>query len=323
MRESDFDLDKVFIMESSDNTGHWENTCLNIKGIITVLNTPFNSTGDIDHEAFARHIDYALNAGVKGFLAPAMAGEADKLTLEERIALTRTLLETVRGRVPVIGCATGCPGVDSVAMTSELTAMGCDGVLVSIPFTDAESYVSHVREVARVQPGFLMLQDWDSAGYGVPVPVIQRLFEELNVFKCIKIEVANAGRKYTEVLAATDGQLHVSGGWAVTQMMEGLDRGVHAFMPTSLHRCYTTLYRHYSSGNREAAKKMFHRLTPILAFSNQNLEVSIHFFKRMLYHQGIYPTPDLRRPASHLDAYQERIADELIDLALSLEEELG
>ncbi len=309
-------------MESLDSTITRENACLDMKGIITVLNTPFDSFGAVDYEAFARHIEYALNAGVNGFLAPAMAGEAGKLTKEERLDLTSTMLSTVQGRVPVIGCATRHPCADRVAMTDQLTQMGCDGVLVSIPYTGEKLFMAHVREVAQMQPGFLMIQDWDSAGYGIPVPVIRHLFQEIEVFRCIKVEVADAGKKYSEILAATEGKLHVSGGWAVTQMIEGLDRGVHAFMPTSLHRCYTAIYRHYSEGNRDEAKRLFHRVVPILAFSNQQLEISIHFFKRMLYRQGIYPTPHLRDPEYNLDAYQERIADELIDLALALEEEL-
>ena len=310
-------------METQKNIEYQENICLNMKGIITVLNTPFDSSGNVDYDAFARHIEYALDAGVHGFLSPAMAGEAGKLTKEERLDLTSTLLSTVQCRVPVIGCATRHPCADRVAMVDQLTSMGCDGVMVSIPYTGEQLFFSHVREAAMMQPGFLMLQDWDTAGYGIPVPIIQRLFEELDVFKCIKIEVPNAGKKYTEVLAATKGKLHVSGGWAVTQMIEGLDRGVHAFMPTSLHRCYTMIYNLYSEGNREEAQRLFRKIVPILAFSNQQLEISIHFFKRLLYRQGIYPTPHLRDPEYQLDAYQERIADELIDLALTLEEELG
>jgi len=298
------------------------NPRLDMKGIITVLNTPFAASGQIDHDAYAQHIEYALAAGVNGFLAPAMAGEAGKLTREERIELIRTLLAVVRGRVPVIGCATRHPVADRVGMTDHLTQMGCDGVLVSIPYTGEKLFCAHIREVAQMQPGFLMLQDWDTTGYGIPVAVIRRLHQDIEVFRCIKIEVVEAGRKYTEVLEATGGSLHVSGGWAVTQMIEGLDRGVHAFMPTALHRAYTAIYRRYSAGDREGARRLFRRVSPILAFSNQRLEISILFFKRLLHRQGIYPTPNLREPEYRFDRYQEKIADELIEYAIALEEEL-
>ena len=293
-----------------------------MRGIITVLNTPFDASGAIAYDAFARHIAYALEAGVHGFLAPAMAGEVTKLTHDERLALTQTMVDAVHGCVPVIGCATTDSPDKRVAITEQLTQIGCDGVLVSIPYTDESLFLSEVREVARAQPGFLMLQDWDVAGYGVPVSVIRHLYEELPVFKCVKIEVVGACRKYTEVMAATDGALHVSGGWAVTQMLEGLDRGVHAFMPTALHHVYVAIYRRYDAGDRAGAKRLLYRLAPILAFSNQRLEISIHFFKRLLYRQGIYPTAALRAPDYILDTYQDKIADELVSLALELEDEL-
>ena len=46
---------------------------------------------------------------------------------------------------------------------------GCDGVLVSIPCQNDDQYRAAVREVAATAPPFLMLQDWDPQGYGVPV----------------------------------------------------------------------------------------------------------------------------------------------------------
>jgi 4-hydroxy-tetrahydrodipicolinate synthase len=71
------------------------------------------------------------------------------------------------------------------------------------------------------------------------------------------------------------------------------------------------------------ATALFRRLLPVLAFSNQNLETSILFFKRLLWRQGIYPTPDLRQPAGAFDEFLLRVADGLVDLVMSLEAELS
>ncbi len=300
-----------------------DNSCLDLNGIVTVLNTPFTAGGeDIEYQALIRHIDYALDAGVSGFLAPAMAGEVQYLTLAERLELTRVMVETVQGRATVIGCATSEVPGESVMLAERLTHLGCDGVLVAIPFEDEKQLVARMQDIAQTNPGFIMLQDWDPDGFGIPVPVIQRLFNAVPLFKCVKIEVANAGYKYSEVLAATGGLLHVSGGWAVAQMMEGLDRGVNAFLPTAMHRSYVAIYRHYSAGNREEARKIFYRLLPILAFSNQSLSTSIQFFKRLLYCQGIYASAYVRTSERLLDQYQRVIADELLTYALELEYEL-
>lgn len=158
-----------------------------------------------------------------------------------------------------------------------------------------------------------MLQDWDPQGYGIPVQLIRELFYEIEAFQALKIEVIPAGVKYTQVLEATKGKLHVSGGWAVTQMIEALDRGIHALMPTGMHEIYTKIYSLYQSGKRDAAQELFHKLLPVLAFSNQHLDISIQFFKRLLYKQGIYATPHVREPLFPFDSYHEKIADELIE----------
>ena len=156
----------------------------------------------------------------------------------------------------------------------------------------------------------------------MPVELLARLFHEVPAFTAYKCEVVPAGAKYSAVLAATGNKLHVSGGWAVMQMIEGLERGVHAFMPTSLHRTYVEIYKLYHSGDVAAARRLHESMLPILCFSNQHLDVSIHFFKRLLHAQKIYPTGSCREPMLPLDPTHARIAAGLIDRALDMEEQL-
>jgi 4-hydroxy-tetrahydrodipicolinate synthase len=106
-------------------------------------------------------------------------------------------------------------------------------------------------------------------------------------------------------------------------MIEGLDRGVHAFMPTGMHRAYCVIFQRYAAGDRDAAVALFHRLCTILTFSNQHLDVSIHFFKRLLHAQGVYATPRVREPIQPFDPFQKRRAAELVILARRIEEELA
>jgi len=288
-----------------------------LRGIITVLNTPFTKTGAIDTVGIERNVAYALDAGVAGFLAPAMAGEATFLADEERATVVTTVLNAVKGRAPVIGGASADTPTDRLFWIRTLVRLGCDGVLVSIPYISNDQYTREVNEIAAAEPPFLMLQDWSSDGSGIPVDLVVRLFETVPCFKCLKIEVRDSGPKYTEVLAATGGRLHVSGGWAVTQMLDGLDRGVHAFLPTGLHRTYVRIYTLYREGRREEAATLFERLRPVLAYSNQDLPCSIHFFKQLLYRQGVYTTPRIRQPLEYpVDTAR---CNAMIDLAQDIE----
>lgn len=295
-----------------------DKSLLDLRGIITVLNTPFTDDDQLDEPGLRAHVRRAMRAGVVGVLVPAMAGEVGKLTEAERRRMVEVVLEEAAGRVAVIGGASSNDPSARVRLARELCDLGCDGVLVSIAYESDARYEAEVRAIDALRPGFLMLQDWDFSGYGVPVATVARLFREVESFRCLKIEVVPAGRKYTEVLDATEGRLHVSGGWAVMQMLEALDRGVHAFMPTGLHEVYTAIYRSYASGDRDQARRIFHRVLPILAFSNQHLDISIHFFKRLLHAEGIYATPRVREPILPFDAHHEACARELIDHAIEV-----
>jgi 4-hydroxy-tetrahydrodipicolinate synthase len=291
---------------------------LALRGIVTVLNTPFTEEDTLDLPGLRRNVQAAMRAGVAGFLVPAMASEADRLSAAERLLLVETVLEEAAGQIPVIGGASAASPVERLQRARELIALGCPGVLVSIPFESEAQYEGEVRALDALGPGFLMLQDWDFRGYGLAVPLIARLFEEVPSFRCLKVEVVPAGIKYSEVLRATGGRLHVSGGWAVTQMIEALERGVHSFMPTGLHELYVRIDLLHRGGQHQEARYLFERLLPVLAFANQHLDFSIRFFKRLLWRQGLYATPRVREPLLPFDAVHERLADELIERALGL-----
>lgn len=295
---------------------------LNLKGIVTVLNTPFSKENILDVNALTLNVSNAVKAGVVGFLVPAMASEVDKLSETERYSMVKTVRNQIKSPINLIGGASASNNESRIAYARQLLDLGCDGILVSIPYQNDLQYEKDVRSIAALNPPYLMLQDWAVGSYGIPSSLILKLFNEIDCFRAIKVEVVPAGMKYSELIAASENRLHVSGGWAVTQMIEGLDRGVHAFMPTGMHWIYTQIYDLYRSGNREGAKKLFNEILPILAFSNQHLDISIHFFKRLLWRQGIYPTPKVRDPVLPFDHIHQKIADELIDHIIRLENNL-
>jgi dihydrodipicolinate synthase/N-acetylneuraminate lyase len=199
-------------------------------------------------------------------------------------------------------------------------------VLVQPPVALAQDDTAlrrYVHEVASVGAPMLMLQDLAWSGPGIPVETIRALFEEVPAFRCIKIEVVPAGPKYTAVLEATGGRLNVSGGWASTQLVEALDRGVHAFMPSAHYWVYAEILRRHRAGDRVEAQALFERLLPVLAFTSQHIDVSTQFQKRLAVRQGIFRTARVRAPEVGFDAYHERVAEELLGRALALHEEVG
>ena len=291
-----------------------------LKGIVTVLNTPFTADDKIDITALKRNAEEALKAGVAGFLIPAMASEVYKLSDTERINMVSAVLDVAGEKIPVIAGAGETDVSKSEKLLKSYINIGCRNVLFQIPFQNEVQFKDHFRQLADTGPDMIMLQDWDASGYGLPDEVICDLFENIMAFRCLKVETVPAGVKYSRILKLTQGRLNVSGGWAVSQMIEGLKRGVHAFMPTCMHNIYTSIFRFYVEGSTDKAEELFQQILPVLAFSNQHLDISVHFFKRLMYRQGIYPTPNVRKPALPFDEIHCEVADKLIEKVIEIEE---
>lgn len=293
-----------------------------LKGIVTVLNTPFKQDDTIDFLALRNNVREAMKAGVAGFLVPGMASEVYKLSDSERVKLVETVLGEVNEKVPVIAGAGETELIKSIKLLKSYIDLGCRNVLFQIPYQNDNQFKAHFMKLAEIDVDMIMLQDWNASGYGLSDELICDLFENIENFRCLKIETVPAGIKYTRILSLTEGRLNVSGGWAVTQMIEGLKRGVHAFMPTGMHWIYAGIYRLWILGKEDEATNLFRKILPVLAFSNQHLDISINFFKRLLNRQGIYPTANVRDPILPFDHIHQQIADKLIDSVIELESEL-
>lgn len=298
-----------------------------LDGIVPILQTPFTTDEVLDVVSLQRLAEHVIQAGVAGAIYPAVASEVAKLSGEERRLGLEAVLAQAGSRVPVFAGVSAPHAEESVALARHAQAHGAAGVLVQAPQSIAGDQ-GRLRDFFRRMAGgtdlTLMIQDLDWQGGGMPVELIQQLFEELPTFRCIKVETVPAGPKYSRILAVTGGCLHVSGGWAVTQMLDGLERGVHAFMPEgSMVAIYRTIAARFASGDRAGARQLFESLLPVLAFSNQHIDISVQFFKRVLVAKGVFEAATVRKPILALDAVQERTATELVDRVLSLEASLG
>jgi 4-hydroxy-tetrahydrodipicolinate synthase len=149
------------------------------------------------------------------------------------------------------------------------------------------------------------------------------MFETIPAFRCLKVEVRPAGPKYSAVIEATGGRLHVSGGWAADQMIESLERGVDVIMPTAMTGLYRRVYDCWHRGERDQARAVFAKILPVIAFTRQHIDVSIHFYKRLFHRRGVFRTAKTRRPATSYDEHHERQGEWLIEYLRQTEADAG
>ena len=175
-----------------------------------------------------------------------------------------------------------------------------------------------LQELACHAPDIVMVQDLDWTGGGLSLDDIGYLFENVKKFCWLKIETQQAGPKYSAVKELTNGALNVCGGWAVTQLMDAMARGLDAFIPTGMERVYVEIFRKYQSGDHSSARRLFERVLPILNFSNQRIDTSIRFFKQLRQAEEIFETANCRSENAKFDAVQEAEAGVALASAMEL-----
>lgn len=297
-----------------------------LSGVVAIPQTPSDDNDRIDFGSLSRGFADRLAAGVDGLLYPVIASEVSKLTTTERRTATQAVLDQAAAEVPVIIGASADDARTARSLVEFAMAHGAAGVLVQAPIAllrDEAATIEYFRRVCETRTDMLMIQDLEWNGPGLPVETIVHLFEELEPFRCIKVETVPAGSKYSAIIAATGGRLNVSAGWAVPQLIEALDRGIDAVTPGGLHWVIVEVVRRYRDGDQASARALFDRLLPILGWQNQHIDVSNQFLKLLAVRQGIYAGAALRQPGEPFDAYHRRIADELIEEAVVLHAEIG
>lgn len=289
-----------------------------LRGIVASLHTPFSSDDRLDEAALARLVDHVAMAGCTGVLASAVAGEVGSLRPDERRVLLEVVGDACRGRLRVVAGVSAAEPELSLELARSAAALSADMVLWQPPAGLAgpalQDALARLGDVAPV-----MLQDLDWHGSGLPLGTIVALADAVPGFQALKIETAPAGPKYTAVRDALGDRLHLSGGWAAMQMLDGLARGLDAFIPSGVLPAYCRIWHLWVEGERTAARDLFERCLPILAFSNQDIGVSIAFWKRVRLAAAIFATDHCRPPIQPLDAVQAEIAAGLVPRALDFD----
>src|SRR5260370_148267 len=238
-----------------------------LRGIVPSLNTPFTADDAVDLASVRRLVDWTVEAGSAGMLILAVAGEGQSLARAEFRAVAETVVERNAGRIPVILSVTSAEPAERIWRARLAREIGVEIMLCQPPVGLAGDDLRRVfSEIVEAGPKSLMVQDLDWQGSGMAVADIVQLHERIPAFRYLKLETVPAGPKYTAVLKATGGRLHVSGGWALSQMIDALDRGVHAFMPTELEPLWVAIYRLHRAEHVDVARRLFQRVLPIVAF---------------------------------------------------------
>ena len=125
-----------------------------IKGIISPVITPMYSDPDqtVNHEQLRRQVQRLLAGGVHGIFPLGTNGEAYALSFKEKEEVLATVIDEVKGRVPVYA-GTGCiTTADTIRMSRRAQEMGADALSIITPsfaLASQKELYDHYTAVAK------------------------------------------------------------------------------------------------------------------------------------------------------------------------------
>jgi 4-hydroxy-tetrahydrodipicolinate synthase len=278
-------------------------------GVFHITATPFTDDGALDVAGLPRLVERALAAGVRGLTILGIAGEAHRLTDEERRRVVETVVKEVGGRVPVV-VGVSAPGTHLAAAFAQMSREhGASAVMVAPPsgarnLDAVAEYYGAVAEAARLP---LVIQDEPVTTQVVmPAPFLARLVAELSGAEALKLEEPPTLPKITRLRALLPRRLAIFGGLGGVYFFEELSRGADGAMtgfpyPEALR----DIHAHFEAGRRQDARALFYRWLPLIRYESQPGAVpgtSIAIRKEILRRRGWIGSAYVRPPATALDA---------------------
>lgn len=247
------------------------------KGVFPVAPTTFTDTGELDLPSQKRCIDFMIDAGSTGICILANFSEQFVLADDERDVLTRTILEHVNGRVPVIVTTTHFSTRVCAQRGRRAQDLGAAMVMVMPPYHGATLRVPEDKTFeffAALSSALsipIMVQDAPISGVTLSAAFLARMAKEIENLSYFKIETPGAASKLRELIRL--GGDAVVGPWdgeeAIT-LMPDLDAGATGAMtgggyPDGIRKIIDA----YFAGRREEAAAEYQRWLPLINYENR------------------------------------------------------
>lgn len=298
-----------------------------LKGVYSVLPTPFTPNGEIDVPSLKRVIDLYIRAGVDGLTASGVTSETARLSDAERLFMLETVMAHVNKRVPVvIGAST--EGLRTcIELSKKAKALGAAAVMVSpprLPKLNSEAVVRHYRSVADAIDIPIIIQDYPPvSGFTMEASLLVRIARELPSARTIKLEDAPTPYKTARVLERADSlPIGIFGGLGGTYLLEELMAGATGAMTGfAVPEVLVNVVRLFHAGEREKAAEAFYRNVALMRFEFQE-GIGMAIRKEMLRRRGAIAHAGIRPPGTPLEASTQKALDSLLNWFLQQNTEI-
>ncbi|MCX5540884.1 dihydrodipicolinate synthase family protein [Paraburkholderia sp. CNPSo 3076] len=292
------------------------------RGIFPVVPTTFTETGELDLASQKRAVDFMIDAGSDGLCILANFSEQFSLSDDERELITRTVLEHVAGRVPVIVTTTHYGTPVAAARSKRAQEQGAAMVMLMPPYHGATFRVPEQQIYdfyARVSDAIdipVMIQDAPASGTALSAAFLARMAREIEQVSYFKIETPGAANKLRELIKLA-GEA-VEGPWdgeeAIT-LLADLNAGATGSMtgggfPDGIR----PIIEAHREGRADDAFALYQKWLPLI--NHENRQAGLLACKSLMKEGGVIECELPRHP---LPAMNPATRAELIDIARRLD----
>lgn len=238
------------------------------KGLGIALVTPFTVNGEVDYKAIQRLVEYQIQNGADFLCILATTGETPCLSAEEKNNIKKLVIETNRGRLPIL---MGCGGNNTRAVVEELKTSdwtGIDGVLSVCPFYNKpsqEGLYQHFKAIAEASPLPVVLYNVPGrTGINMKSETTVRLARDCENIVAIK-EASGSLEQVDEIIKNKPERFDViSGDDALTfSMVASGAAGSISVIGNALPKEVSRMIRLEFRGEYESARTIHHRFTEL------------------------------------------------------------
>ena len=238
------------------------------KGLGIALVTPFTVSGEVDYKAIQRLVEYQIQNGADFLCILATTGETPCLSAEEKNNIKKLVIETKRGRLPIL---MGCGGNNTRAVVEELKTSdwtGIDGVLSVCPFYNKpsqEGLYQHFKAIAEASPLPVVLYNVPGrTGINMKSDTTVRLARDCDNIVAIK-EASGSLEQVDEIIKNKPERFDViSGDDALTfSMVASGAAGSISVIGNALPKEVSRMIRLEFRGEYESARTIHHRFTEL------------------------------------------------------------
>ena len=238
------------------------------KGLGIALVTPFTANGEVDYKAIVRLVEYQIQNGADFLCILATTGETPCLSTEEKENIKKLVVDTNRGRLPIL---MGCGGNNTRAVVEELKTAdwtGIDGVLSVCPYYNKpsqEGLYQHFKAIAEASPLPVVLYNVPGrTGINMKSETTGRLARDCENIVAVK-EASGSLEQVDEIIKNKPERFDViSGDDALTfSMVASGAAGSISVIGNALPKEVSRMIRLEFKGEYEAARTIHHRFTEL------------------------------------------------------------